>query len=373
MAPVMLVRGTRSGPWWFDEAGGQCGSDPKGNNYDFSFIAEWVLEGIPFDCKDIQINPELSFQEGADALQEKVTRAAQSFGTKYVHIVAHSNGGNWARTMLGSSSSFIKSSPYSLGVLFLTTISTPFSGTVLADVGVAGHDYIRFLSAGANYVYAHLFMPDFGDLDHDSRTGVATSTNLALSHATRMTVSFRQGDGTTYNRTNSIQYFSLVANADANGVWFLTPAESYGFGIIQANVTFRPLATTDRVLICSVDLGTGACTARNLLFQPVYEPAPCLRPNDATVTAFSAIWPNPLWPSSPTASYFQLPQACSPASLQPTGTPSGLALSQQFHPVYAPSGSPSHLYWPYNHTALANTNVAKAILSNLHHVQPLQW
>jgi hypothetical protein len=98
------------------------------------------------------------------------------------------------------------------------------------------------------------------------------------------------------------------------------------------------------------------------------EKAPCLRPNDTTLTVYSGIWQNPLWPASPKASDFQVPAACAPSSLQPTGSQPGLAPNQHFHPVYSPNG----LYWPYNHTALGNSNVAKAILSNIKLIQPLQ-
>jgi pimeloyl-ACP methyl ester carboxylesterase len=111
LAPVVMIHGNgESGAFW-DR---------------LNFTRPFQQAGVPYD-NSISV-PTTFIAENARTLAGEIPRVAREFGTKHIHIVAHSKGGLDTRA-------FLKLLPTEgqLAVMSLTTLSTPHHGSALAD------------------------------------------------------------------------------------------------------------------------------------------------------------------------------------------------------------------------------------------------
>ncbi len=282
----------------------------------------------------------------------------KTFGSSHFHIVGHSNGGNWARTMLAE-----LTDTDNIGVYSLTTISTPFSGTVLADYAASAAQSQRFRIH--NFYGFVGWLKGADDVKYDSQTGFAKQWNQRLRHPLNTTVWFDQGDGSFAPETNPVSYRSIASNADANNNWKIDGNE--GIRQLAAGQRFALLSTVDSLRVCSLDPNTGRCQPGSLFASPQYCLSKYLRPNDTTVTVYSAQWPNPL-DTNP-----QLVSSC-------YGTPLPAAMDQKFTPILDDAdanpqqhpASANGAYWLKNHTSIGDAATAKAVLAAIQEAQPVQ-
>lgn len=168
MAPIIMVHGWQSGPWWWGDSPSTatpCGPDKnyqtgKGTrNGGFDFVKPFSAGLYPFDCS-LEITNTDDDQPGALLLQQKLLNCQNGgfpdanfmcpdgsgaigklteFGAKHAHLVVHSKGGLWARQMLKNvSSQFNANGNQLFGIYSLTTLETPHLGSSLADLLIAG-------------------------------------------------------------------------------------------------------------------------------------------------------------------------------------------------------------------------------------------
>jgi len=137
LAPIVMLHGWRSGPYWFGPLTPDpniCPADPDHlRDFDHgdrdphgtSFVAPLVLAKAPFDCS-IYVQWDAPIDSGGAKFAEMLLPVLNSFGAKQVHLIAHSKGTLWIREAL----------PQLLGqiqVLSFTTLNGYHHGTVLAD------------------------------------------------------------------------------------------------------------------------------------------------------------------------------------------------------------------------------------------------
>ncbi len=170
MAPVLLVHGWASGPYWwgppqntaanFDNF---CGVDrsPDGalNNSGiyYNFAQTLITARVPYDCARVRVDRNASIKVGGEALKNglkpsltgsfpppagtpvTVRTILDEFGTKHVNFVAHSKGGLWTRDFLPAAADGNPSTE--VAVTSVTTIDTPHAGSLLADVVAYARQY----------------------------------------------------------------------------------------------------------------------------------------------------------------------------------------------------------------------------------------
>jgi len=104
MAPIVLVHGIRAGP----------SSDPNQANWfdPYTFVPGvptlyqngWFRK--PFDEAKAPYSvltfDEDTIEDGAKRLRAPIQQVAASFGSRYIHMVAHSKGGLWSRAFLAN-------------------------------------------------------------------------------------------------------------------------------------------------------------------------------------------------------------------------------------------------------------------------------
>jgi len=184
MAPIILVHGWRTGPWWWGDPGPAnsnygstvypmyCGPDalyPGRSTFQggFGFIDPLRSGHYPFDCS-ISITNIDTDQAGATELRQKLldcsggvpdanficpgggraTGKLAEFGAKLAHLVAESKGGLWSRQMLYTLP--VNSNGSQLfGVYSLTTLETPHLASSLADLLAAGRTVPLFALCAA--------------------------------------------------------------------------------------------------------------------------------------------------------------------------------------------------------------------------------
>lgn len=119
VAPIALVHGiaAQGEPCWYS-VDGVPASIP---DYFYSL-------GVPFRYQ-IDLQPNGSPQLNGLLLGGKLDQIASGFGTKELHLIVHSKGGNDSRWYLTH-----VNNPSQLKILSLTSLSTPYSGSVLADI-----------------------------------------------------------------------------------------------------------------------------------------------------------------------------------------------------------------------------------------------
>jgi hypothetical protein len=125
LSPVVLINGNGTCGAFF-EGDYKCNGQLIGT----SFVAPFISQGIPYD-NSINLGDTKLIQENSDILSTEIPRIATEFGVKWVHLVAHSKGGLDARDFLAG-----LDTEGDLGILSLTTLSTPHHGSVGADLSV---------------------------------------------------------------------------------------------------------------------------------------------------------------------------------------------------------------------------------------------
>lgn len=100
--------------------------------------------GIPFSY-DINLSPNGSPFENSLLLSSRLNGLAYRFGATSCHLIVHSKGGNDSRDYLVR-----YNDPTQLKVLSLNTLSTPFHGSILADIIDSSRDVPGATSSDAN-------------------------------------------------------------------------------------------------------------------------------------------------------------------------------------------------------------------------------
>jgi len=294
MAPVILVHGYHSGPWWWGPSPSDpnvCGSDtnyPSTDTFDggFDFVQALVDAKFPVTCA-VQIPQLASIYQGAQSLETQIDNVAYQWVATAVHLVAHSKGGLWARAALP----ILQQDPNpGLNLYSLTTIDTPHHGSVLADLLVTyyTHPLARNLSSFPNdlRLFAAFFRRYTPSAENDMQT--ASLEQFNSSHADPTHLHFT--DASLFQ--NVAKYYSVAADADLNTNWKIDNSnnpgnEGYPYhegpsfvinNIIQ-NQKFQTLAAIQSVSVVK-KLG--------LLSVVQFTPTPTPIPNDLTVTVPSA-------------------------------------------------------------------------------------
>lgn len=114
MAPIVLVHGIQTGPWWWGphpSTVDPCLVKPHHAQFDggFNFIQTLQTAAAPFVCKAVQIQGEdsdgsgdASISDGGRQLTAILDQISAEFGTNHLHFIAHSKGGFWTRAVLPS-------------------------------------------------------------------------------------------------------------------------------------------------------------------------------------------------------------------------------------------------------------------------------
>lgn len=194
-----------------------------GNNSDASF---WTSNGFvePFKARHIPFDDTISMEPKADTIDNQsiqlmslIKQSAGRFGVDHLHLVAHSKGGLDVRHFLVNRIPHLRSMGDELGILSLTTLSTPHHGSVGADyVDDARHvtgdilDTLGGVAASDSRKHTALaklmrHSPAYPHLRTDYVKGFFNRTNRPLP--TTMTVK---------GESNPVHYFSIGADANAD-------------------------------------------------------------------------------------------------------------------------------------------------------------
>jgi pimeloyl-ACP methyl ester carboxylesterase len=173
IAPIFLVHGVN--------AGSDSWESPT------SGITDHLRSlGIPFsnEFSVIELEPNGSIKNNGILLAKRVGQLAHAFGAKKCHLVAHSKGGNDSREYL-----LRHYDPKRVEVLSLYTLSTPFHGSVVADI--ISERRLFGIDESSNSLIQSLLdvdlvLPDFlfpdGDGLRDNRTDILASYNSRNRH-----------------------------------------------------------------------------------------------------------------------------------------------------------------------------------------------
>jgi len=241
MAPVVLVHGIRSNASIFDQ-----------------FEPVLAAGGLPTARVNLG---EGSIQSvGSVRLRQWVESIASEFGSKRLHVVAHSKGGLWTRWMMQTLSE--------LAIYSLTTLDTPHEGSVLADLYLVARRY-RALQP----LLAWLPAQSIADLDVASLERLNREMPLLVE---------MRADG----RATKVEYYAHAGDANLNG-----NVDQRGFGVIEP--TEATYTLVDRRLYRKVQEYRRATLRRlpsgeTTLAQPLIPNAPPYPLNDFIVTTGSA-------------------------------------------------------------------------------------
>lgn len=152
MPPVVLVHGFNSSALAFAPVMRRydaaprfyCEVDPKNlktaERSTNGFLTPLLEAGVPFDCFSASVDSSSTIEEGGKALADNIKRIAGAFGRRFVHVIAHSKGGLWAREALMLLEGVSPGQPPMaarldrIGVLSVTTLDTPHHGSLLAGL-----------------------------------------------------------------------------------------------------------------------------------------------------------------------------------------------------------------------------------------------
>ncbi len=293
MAPVIMVHGYNSGPWWWGPSPSgnptpdnpdACGPDTDPNDImdgNRNFIQTFVNAKIPFSCT-VQLYSYDSVPDGASELKQIIPEVASEFGVHHVHLIGHSKGGLWIRAALPW---LADNGP---GIYSVTTLDTPHHGSALADLQVAAHekpllnlfDYRKFLAQFRRY---------HRSAEKDLQTLELQDFNT--HHPDPANTLFR-----VQGTTNYAQYYSVAADADLNndGNIAANEASPYPHVTVENNL-YHYLGTKQTFNVSSVlTFGKAAPTSHSA-------PVPAFMKNDLVVTIYSAQYEGflPIVPDTP--------------------------------------------------------------------------
>lgn len=251
MAPVVLVHGIRSNASAFND-----------------FEPVLAVDAIPTARVNLGEGSIQTIGEGP--LRQQVQAIAAEFGSKRLHIVAHSKGGLWSRWLMKTLSG--------LAVYTLTTLDTPHEGSVLADayrVAEGAANAGAFTSPVFSIVLALLNNPSVPDLDIAS----LEAANREMPLLETMTA-----DG----RRTKVAYYAHAGDANRNG-----NVDQFGFGIIEPSEATYFGTTIDPKLYGFVQRYKRATLVRlpsgqSTLQLPLIPNSPPYPKNDFIVTTSSS-------------------------------------------------------------------------------------
>jgi hypothetical protein len=366
MAPVILVHGWNSGPWWWGPPGGAAvsGSNPDGCGVDaaydlpghggfkggLDFIQPFIADKISFHCS-IQVGAQDLVEGGGAELEPLIIDAAGEFGAKHVHLVGHSKGGLWIRAALPLLAN--ETDPArQIGVYSVTTVDTPHLGSSLADLLVMAHEH-PLLGLENPKLFEGLFKRfDNGALD--LQTGAATKTNSEFPPP-------YAGPGLTFTADGVLtwaQYFSVAADADLNLNGKVDGAEGCPYNSLAANRIYQFLGNTKSVTLTPVTV-----LGRTIGQKPTFNMTTTFQKNDMAVTVPSAQF-IALDGGQPTGYVPLAPPPGLSGSITPTST-SIVQCSPAFNKFVQSGPTP---YFPGNHKTVGSPTlsmVAQTIIENI--------
>ena len=212
LAPVIMIHGIGSNGEWFNR-----------------FATPFRNAKLPF--AQLQFNSEHEIGFGSSGLPSLIVQAANQFGAKHVHIVAHSKGGLWTREFLSSGLTRDATGNNQIGVLSVHTLDTPDHGSVAADISVAAH---KGANVDPSFGFTGPALPGttMTSLVLDLSRKAAEFEDLTVLKMYKYNREHPPGilpEATTIDgRRNSIKYFAYTGDANLNG-----PVDELGFGIIN--------------------------------------------------------------------------------------------------------------------------------------------
>ena len=199
MYPVVMVHGNaESGKFWTR----------------MGFVEPFRQQMIPFDAT-ISMDPkaaDISVQ--SEQLMRLIKERADQFGVKHLHVVAHSKGGLDMRDFLVQRIPQLRrEQKVELGILSLSTLSTPHHGSVGADYALDANEVgiLMGIENSDNPKRAALakIMPT--NPGHPNLRTDYVQQNFNRSNRPLPTTMSVDGE------TNPVSYFSFAADANTNG------------------------------------------------------------------------------------------------------------------------------------------------------------
>lgn len=292
MAPVIMVHGWNSGPWFWgptpSAASGPsspdgCGVDPNPTDVTFDFVSAFVSAKVPFNCT-ASIDPHAKVKTGAAAFEQLIqgnpssgtVGLAAEFGAQHVHIVGHSLGGWWTRAALP----LLQDD--NIGVYSVTSIDTPHHGSSLADLLVQAHQYPLLGLVQPKFFLGLLRSTDAAA--DDLQTSAAAGLNAQYPDPTNLQFPVN-------GVQNTAQYYSVAADANLNSDSTIESNEWYPYqwtsfdpiNSLIANKMYTFLGN-----IQSVTVSTTTLLGRSIPISPHFAPTPSFQKNDLAVTVNSS-------------------------------------------------------------------------------------
>ncbi len=197
MYPVVMVHGnSQDSDFWTDQG----------------FVQPFTQQMIPFDSS-ISMDPDAAdIAVQSEELKRLIKASADRFGVKHLHIVAHSKGGLDVRDFLKVRIPELRQGGVELGILSLSTLSTPHHGSAGADYVLDAEEVsiLQGIPNSSNPERAALarVMPT-NDGYPNLRTDYVQRTFNPSNRPLPTTMSV---DG----ETNPVSYFSFAADANLN-------------------------------------------------------------------------------------------------------------------------------------------------------------
>lgn len=205
MAPVIMIPGNGVCKEFFD-GDYRCNGQPEGAG----FVQPFQSQDIPYD-NSIDLTTPKSIEANAAILLDKVPRIAREFGAKWVHLVGHSKGGLDARDFLTKIPKDSNTGESVLGVLSLTTLSTPHHGSVGADIIYKSRE-ANIIGLPFSNQLRDVLIARFLQSDNQGRKGLTTwhvEETFNPANLSSLPSSFTVG-----GETHPIKYYSFSADAN---------------------------------------------------------------------------------------------------------------------------------------------------------------
>lgn len=251
MYPVIMLHGNGSCGGFFMGDLECSGSASIGS--DQYFARPFIQQSVPFDNFSYQ-RPEAPTPVNGEHLTELIPAIAKRFGVKHVHIVAHSKGGLHVRYALAQ----LKGRE-DIGVLSLSTLSTPHGGSV-------GADYVVDAAAGGKAV---ALFSDNRTRSQISRWKGATAGQYDLRVSEVEKFNQQNFPNLPYSftvdgETKVVKYATIAADANLNNsVKSGTPAYPALVGEYKPTISSNELTGIPRI----GPFGFGDATAMQLVYR----------------------------------------------------------------------------------------------------------